>query len=176
MDRFHGKFWQGSFNSLRPAWGRFGLPRVARKHGTPRFLITDHGGQFQKMFHNQINALGIEHILCRVRSPAMNGKVERFFRTFKIWLVATLKPRDMKAFQRRLNSYRDWYNQVRSHASLGGLTPQEKWDGVRLPEPIPIRQADPIDATAAVTRKAFAGDTRLMVVDVDVGITLRKAA
>jgi hypothetical protein len=67
-------------------------------------------------------------------------------------------------------------NQFRSHAALGGLTPQEKWEGVQLPEPIPIRQADPIDVAAAVTRKAFAGDPRLLVVDVDVGITLRKAA
>jgi hypothetical protein len=56
------------------------------------------------------------------------------------------------------------------------LTPLEKWDGIRLPAPIPIRQADPIDVTTAVTRKAFADDPRLLVIVVDIGITLRKAA
>jgi hypothetical protein len=41
----------------------------------------------------------------------MNGKVERFFRTLKMWLLATLKPRNLRALQRRLDNYRDWYNQ-----------------------------------------------------------------
>jgi hypothetical protein len=58
----------------------------------------------------------------------------------------------------------------------GGVAVGVLGDGVQLLDPIPIRQADPIDVTATMTRKAFAGDLLLLVVDVDVGITLGKAA
>ena len=83
---------------------------------------------------------------------------------------------NFKAMQRRIDNFRHWYNDVRCHAALSGRTPEEVWAGVELPEPIPIRQADSIGVMARVTRRAFGGDRRLPVIDVDVGVFSRKAA
>ena len=150
--------------------------RLGRKFGMPRFLITDHGCQFQKAFHEKVEKLGITHVRGRARCPAMNGKVERLFRTLKIWLMAIQMVGDAKAMQRRLDNYRNWYNEVRIHSALEGRTPEEMWNGIELPEQIPILQADPIEVTASVKRRAFGGDPRLPVIDIDVGVFERKAA
>ena len=65
------------------------LLRQVRKavthYGTPRHLITDHGGEFQKQFKHGLNELGIKHTRGPVRMPNFNGKIERFFRTLRIW-------------------------------------------------------------------------------------------
>jgi hypothetical protein len=155
------------------------IGRLNKQFGTPEFLITDHGGQFQKTFKQKVNKLGIRHVRGRVRCPAVNGKIERFFRTFKMWWTTLLKRSDPRALQRCLNEYRDWYNQVRPHASLDGRTPDEVWHGIEPPEPIPILQVDPIDVTASVTRRPFRGyqgDPQLRVVEIDIQVTPRRAA
>jgi len=65
----------------------------------------------------------------KVRCPSFNGKVERFFRTFRGWsrglLVAFLadKVRTSRWLQRRLNIFREWYNEIRPHQAIGGRTP-----------------------------------------------------
>ena len=78
--------------------------------------------------------------------------------------------------QRRLDNYQHWYNQIRSHTALNGRTPEEVWNDIVLPEPIPIRQADPSEVTTRVQRRAFGGDPRLPVVDIDIGVLQRWAA
>ena len=150
--------------------------RLCRKFGTPRFLITDHGGQFQKIFAERLESLGVKHVRGRVRCPAMAGKIERFFKTLKLWLRAIQKLSNLRAMQRQFENYRRWYNEARCHSALGGRTPEEVWDGVALPKAIPIRQADPIHVTASVKRYAYGGDVRLPVIDIDVGVYERRAA
>ena len=150
--------------------------RLCRKFGTPKFIITDHGCQFQKTFQERIETLGIKHVRGRVRCPATNSKVERFFKSLKLWMLAIQMVSDTRAMQRRIDNFRRWYNEVRSHAVLNGKTPEEAWAGVNLPEPIPIRQADPIEVTSSVTRRAFGGDPRLPLIEIDVGVIQRRAA
>jgi hypothetical protein len=106
----------------------------------------------------------------------MNGKIERWFRTLKLWLLSIQMMSNLRSMQKYLDNYQRWYNQIRSHASLGGRTPDEVWNDIELPEPISIRQVDPIDVTASVKRRLFGGDPRLPVIDVDVGVYPRKAA
>tara|TARA_Y100000589_G_scaffold62765_1_gene53998 strand:+ start:11357 stop:12409 length:1053 start_codon:yes stop_codon:yes gene_type:complete len=60
--------------------------------GTPKHVITDHGGEFQKQYKDSLNELGIKHIRGPVRMPNFNGKIERFFRTLvicqrSVWLL-----------------------------------------------------------------------------------------
>ena len=64
-----------------------------RKPGRPRTIMTDHGSQYwaprpeskqeDTQFRTVLDALGIKHWLARVNRPQTNGKVERFFLTYK---------------------------------------------------------------------------------------------
>ncbi len=55
-------------------------------YGAPRYLVTDHGCQFQHRFKDALKArFGITLVKGRLQSHHTNGKVERFFRTLKWW-------------------------------------------------------------------------------------------
>ncbi len=138
------------------------------KHGPPGFLVTDHGCQFQKAFHAAVIALGIRHVRAPVRKPCFNGKVERFFRTFRLWLRTALLPIGIAGMQRRLDDFCNWYNHQRPHQALGGLTPGEAWAGEALPGPISFRTVDPYKPTITVERVPCRGDPRLAVVRIRV--------
>ena len=63
------------------------------EYGQPKAIMTDHGSQYfgthpnskqdNHLFRATLNVLGIKHSLARVNRPQTNGKVERFFRTYK---------------------------------------------------------------------------------------------
>ena len=63
-----------------------------------------------------------------------------------------------------MNRYLDWYNEHRPHASLGGRTPDEAWNGIDLPEPFPICAAYSNALVVQVHRHAYRGDPALPVV------------
>jgi len=148
------------------------LRATAAKHGKPQFLITDHGCQFRRKFHAGMKALGIRHVRGKVRAPFLNGKCERFFRTFRIWWCLVLCGRSAASVQRRINNYVSWYNDKRPHSALGVLTPNEAWDRQAAPTPVPIRARDPQKFNIEIARQRCRGDPRLPVIQ----ITVRKAA
>jgi transposase InsO family protein len=87
------------------------LLQIATKYsGAPRFLITDHGTQFRGHFHTAMERMKIRHVKGRVRAPNLNGKVERAFRTFRIWWRLVLCGLMRSGIQRRLDNYQHWYN------------------------------------------------------------------
>ena len=63
------------------------------EYGKPKAVMTDHGSQYyanhpnavqeKTIFRSALDILGIKHCLARVNRPQTNGKVERFFRTYK---------------------------------------------------------------------------------------------
>ena len=97
----------------------------------------------------------------------MNGKVERFFRTFKYWVRLTLFAWKPDWIQRRLDWFRAWYNAARVHQALGGQTPEQVWSGVGMPEAKPIRAHDP-QPSITVLRRHYRGDLHLPVLDIRV--------
>lgn len=46
-------------------------------------IRTDTGHEFQSLFHWHVEELGMKHTYIRVRTPRLNGKVERSHRTDK---------------------------------------------------------------------------------------------
>ena len=98
--------------------------------GKPKAVMTDHGSQYyanhpnaeqeNTLFGATLNILGIKHCLARVNRPQTNGKVERFFRTYKEeYATGTFSS---------LGDYIKHYNEVRLHMSLHYKTPKEVWD------------------------------------------------
>ena len=105
----------------------------------------------------------------QVRTLSFNGKVERFFKTLRLWQRPALWPTTSRGLQQRLNQYQAWYNTVRPHQALNGLTPEEAWNQIKPDEPIPIRSADwPSYAHIRIQRKRFKDDAHLPVIKITV--------
>jgi putative transposase len=102
--------------------------------GKPKAVMTDHGAQYyanhpnaiqeHTQFRIALDALGIKHCLARKNHPQTNGKIERFFLTYKTeYLVATFAS---------IQDYVRHYNEDRPHMSLGYRTPKQVWDELRM--------------------------------------------
>jgi len=102
------------------------------EYGKPKAVMTDHGSNYfnntpdskgilqLNTFQEQLRVLGIKHSLAPVNRPQTNGKVERFFRTYKEEYVTGT-----------FSSIKDFithYNTERPHMSLNYKTPKQVWD------------------------------------------------
>ncbi len=141
---------------------------VAKEFGRPRFILTDHGTQFRRQFRSAMKKMGIIPVQARVRAPYLNGKIERAFRTFRMWWRLVLTGPKQRGIQRRLDDFGDWFNKHRPHSALHGLTPREEWEGRCLPEPIPIRARDQLQPQIEIRRRHYRGDPRLPVIEISV--------
>lgn len=100
--------------------------------GKPKAVMTDHGTTYFNNTPNlkgilQLNsyqialqAMGIKHTLARINRPQTNGKVERWFRTYKTEFITG-------SFS-SIKDYVNHYNNERLHMSLNYRTPKEIWD------------------------------------------------
>ena len=99
-------------------------------YGKPKAIMTDHGSTYyanhpgavqeNTEFRKTLDALGIKHCLARINRPQTNGKIERFFLTYKTEFL-TGSFTDLKDYVRH-------YNEQRPHMSLNYKTPQEVWN------------------------------------------------
>ncbi len=87
----------------------------ALKHGKIKQCISDHGAQFisnmtdaSSRFKDFLESKGIKQILCRIKHPQSNGKVERWFDAYD---------RHRSSFQTK-EEFMRWYNEIRPHRSL----------------------------------------------------------
>ncbi len=99
------------------------------RYGNPEAVLTDNGTQFtpargdKGTFTLFCEEHGIKHILGRVHHPQTNGKIERWFGTYK------------QEYDERFNCLTDfikYYNQDRLHQGIGYLTPLEKYESAKL--------------------------------------------
>jgi transposase InsO family protein len=142
--------------------------RVAQEFGKPRFVITDHGTQFRRQFRSAMKKMGIIPVQARVRAPYLNGKIERAFRTFRVWWRLVFTGLTQRGIQRRPDGLAAWFNEHRPHSALHGRTPQEAWEGRVLSEPVPIRARDQLQPQIEVRRRHYRGDPRLPVIEISV--------
>lgn len=86
----------------------------ALKQGKIKQCISDHGSQFvsnldgESKFKSFLDKHNIRQILCRIKHPQSNGKIERWFDTYK---------NHRTAFESK-EEFLKWYNEVRPHRSL----------------------------------------------------------
>jgi len=87
----------------------------ALKQGRIKQCISDHGAQFianitdgNSRFKAFLESKGIQQILCRIKHPQSNGKIEKWFEVYDI---------HRHAFEDQ-ESFLHWYNEVRPHRSL----------------------------------------------------------
>jgi putative transposase len=102
-------------------------------YGKPKMVMTDHGATYyanrclpdeqNTQFRIALDALGIKHYVARVNRPQTNGKVERFFLTYKTEYATG-------SFA-NINDFILHYNEARPHMSLGYKTPKQVWDELK---------------------------------------------
>ena len=93
------------------------------RYGVPDEILTDNGTQFtparaeKGVFTKWCEDRGIKHILGRIHHPQTNGKIERWFGTYK----QEFQPTDT------LETFRKYYNEERLHQGIGYKTPLSRY-------------------------------------------------
>ena len=100
--------------------------RLCRTYGMPKVIQTDNEACFTSLFFRLgLRLAKIKHKTSDVASPWQNGRIERFFGTFKYYArQVRLQHADIDM---NLQLFRLFYNSVRPHSNLGGKTPAEAW-------------------------------------------------
>ena len=103
------------------------------EYGKPKAVMTDHGSQYyanhpnaeqeNTLFRQVLDPLSIKHCLARINRPQTNGKVERFFRTYKEEFAA--------GSFKNIADFMWHYNENRPHMSLLYKTPKQVWEELK---------------------------------------------
>jgi len=88
---------------------------LALKHGQIKQCISDHGSTFisnftdgESRFKDYLKSKGIKQILCRIKHPQSNGKMEKWFDCYD---------RNREAFDKK-EKFMYWYNDLKPHKAL----------------------------------------------------------
>ena len=109
------------------------LCAAIREYGKPARVRTDNEAVFtSRLFRWGLGILGVRHETTEILAPWQNGRIERFFGSFKgCWrLFLERAEHVIDDVQAELDVYRAWYNHVRPHMHLGGRVPADVWNGV----------------------------------------------
>lgn len=96
-----------------------------QKYGTPEEILTDNGTQFTPArgeagpFTRWCEERGIRHILGRVHHPQTNGKIERWFGTYKMEYDERFSC---------LDEFLKFYNEERIHQGINYDTPLKRYN------------------------------------------------
>ncbi|MBS7349591.1 MAG: transposase, partial [Comamonas sp.] len=113
------------------------------EYGKPRAIRTDNETVFcSTAFKTFLKLVGIRHQRIPVCAPWCNGRIESFFGHIKPF-IRQINIHNPAGLQNALDEIRHFFNNVRPHQNLGGLTPAEAWQGLT---PIDIFQSPPKSA------------------------------
>lgn len=113
------------------------------QYGKPRAIRTDNEAVFcSAAFKMFLKLVGIRHQRIPVCAPWCNGRIESFFGRIKPF-IRQINLHSPTELQNALDEIRHFFNDVRPHQNLGGLTPAEAWQGLT---PIDIFRTPPKSA------------------------------
>lgn len=117
--------------SNKCSWTLLGhLCLTIAQFGKPRFVRTDNESCFTgRVFTRGLRWMGIRHQRSDVHCPWQNGRIERFFGILK-GVLKRLSLGDGQTLDARLPDFSTWYNTLRPHQNLGGMTPAEAWQHI----------------------------------------------
>lgn len=107
--------------------------KAVRQYGVPCQTLTDHGAQFRtednttSAFRTYLWACKVQHIQGRVMHPQTQGKIERFWRTFQCELTPQLECASQDRWPELMEQWREQYNTIRPHESLGDSAPSSRY-------------------------------------------------
>lgn len=102
------------------------LERLREERGLPGVIVTDNGSEFtSRAFDSWAYARGIKIDFIQPGKPVQNCFVESFNGTFRDDCLNLHWFLSLDDARRTVEAWRQDYNRVRPHSSLGGLTPEE---------------------------------------------------
>jgi putative transposase len=110
------------------------------RFGKPKAVRTDNDRVFTGLvFRSLLLVSGIKHQRTALASPWQNGRIERLFGTLKreLDLRTVTTARELNHL---MVAFATFYNEVRPHQNLAGLTPAMTWAGVTWTD---LRQTQP---------------------------------
>jgi transposase InsO family protein len=122
------------------------------KYGKPQAIRADNEVIFRSfVFRTFLKLAGIRRQTIPVAAPWCNGRCERMFRSLKESL-GPLVISGKAGLQNALLEFARFYNQVRTHQNLDGLTPAEAWQGLTPSdiEQMPVKSATLVQALDGV--------------------------
>lgn len=133
--------------------------QAAHRYGLPRQVLSDNHNTFtgrflgcEVEFERLLAGVEVKLINGTPAHPQTQGKVERFHRTLKEWLIDHGGARDIAHLQQLLDRFRRHYNIDRPNQAIGDLTPAERYRRstriYRLPS-----QTKPSYPNAAIVRR-----------------------
>jgi putative transposase len=117
------------------------LEQALRRRGIPKRLYVDNGAAFRsKQLAVVCAKLGIALIHAKPYKPQGKGKMERWFRTVRMQLLALLTPEQLVSLDtinRALSAWIEGEYHHAPHRGLGDECPADKWartsEGIRMP-------------------------------------------
>ncbi len=107
--------------------------KAGETYGFPAKYLTDNAAVFTGAYRGRgwvalerlciSMGIGLRH--SKPYHPQTCGKVERFHQTLKKWLANQEPPRSIAELQAQLDTFREYYNDVRPHRGIGRRTPAE---------------------------------------------------
>lgn len=129
------------------------ITKAITDYGPPALVLSDNGTAFTNRFLHPnaapsrfartVNQHGTRLIHSSPNHPQTCGKVERHHQTLTNWLTGQPSAPNIRALQRQLDHYRDYYNTRRRHSALPGrATPHQAWTNASShggPSSLPIQ-------------------------------------
>ena len=104
-------------------------------YGPPKELLSDNGRQFVSWhgtsgFQVLLDKYNIKHIRAKPHHPQTLGKLERWHGSLKKELIDIKFFHSLAEAREEIEKYIDYYNYHRTHSSLGGLVPADRYHGI----------------------------------------------
>ncbi|MEJ2046268.1 MAG: integrase core domain-containing protein [Reinekea sp.] len=106
------------------------LLKAVLTFGKPKAIKTDNEAVFTStLFELGLKSFGIKHQKSDIVCPWQNGRIERFFGTFK-QLIDQLSIQNLAQLTYALPEFQFYYNVIRPHQYLDARTPNEAWQEI----------------------------------------------
>jgi len=105
------------------------ISTAIRRHGSPRYLVSDQGRQFTaRLLGRWLRAQGIQQRFGAIGKTGSIAIIERFWKTIKDLLGLPLAPPFLRSeLERRLDATVTYYAELKPHHGLGGDTPADRY-------------------------------------------------
>lgn len=124
----------GLFESANAENSAFAIEKTIKRYGKPKEIVSDNGTHFKDLQNKKVNKeltivekkYGIKHIFIRPGYPQSNGKIERWFGSYKGEFPKMNYDKVIDCM-----SWTEYYNFERIHMSLDYETPAHVYLGVK---------------------------------------------
>ncbi|MBN70104.1 MAG: hypothetical protein CME32_12605 [Gimesia sp.] len=102
------------------------LAELFKTHGVPEHIRSDNGSEFvAQAIREWLKQIGVETLYIEPASPWENGYAESFHSRVRDEFMNCEIFENLRSARKQTDSWKEFYNEVRPHSSLGYLTPRQ---------------------------------------------------